>query len=75
MLMKTNPVSLQCVAKVSDIEHALGFGFTYFPVTNKADQVVGSICADFIIVLLENKAFYSKTYSGHKKSIGGFGAP
>jgi hypothetical protein len=61
--MKPFPVTLKVVSKVSDIENALGFGFTYFPVTNFSGQVVGSICADFLIVLIEQRAWYSKTYS------------
>jgi chloride channel 3/4/5 len=65
MLMKPFPVTLECVAKVSDIERALEFGYTYFPVINLSGQVVGSICADFLIVLIEQRAWYSKTYSGY----------
>ena len=58
--MKPNPVTLPCIAQVSQIEQALVFGYTYFPVINNKDQIVGMISSDFIIVLLKQQAWYSK---------------
>lgn len=65
--MQTHPISLTVVPKVSEIENAISFGYTYYPVINSSNQVVGSICKDFLITLMENKAFYSKTWSGSKR--------
>jgi len=68
MLMKKDPIALPVVASITAIKDCLEFGCAYFPVVNASNQVVGSISSDFLIVLLENKAFYSKTYSEYHKS-------
>lgn len=68
MLMEPNPISLSIVSKVSEIDNALSYGYAYFPVINKSNHVVGCISSDIVITLIQNKAFYSKTYSGQTRS-------
>jgi hypothetical protein len=61
--MKEYPVTLEGVTTVEEIHKALDFGFRRFPVINKSGQLVGSISANFLIVLIKNKCWYSKTLS------------
>ena len=67
VVMKENPVTLQNVTKVSDIAHALKFGFRSFPIMNMSKQLVGMISSNFLITLIENKAWYTKQENYLKK--------
>jgi len=65
--MQEFPVSLKCVSSVEDIGNALGFGYSYYPVVNMSGAVVGSIPYNFMIVLIRQKAWYSKSMSETSK--------
>ena len=67
MLMQEFPVSLKCVASVQEIADALTFGFSYYPIVNKSGAVVGSIPYNFLITLIKNRAWYSKSMSESSK--------
>lgn len=66
--MQSHPITLSVVPKVSEIENALSFGYTYYPVVNTSGHVVGSICSDFLITLLEQKAFYRLSVSSRSQT-------
>ena len=65
--MQEFPVSLKCVSSVHDIGEALKFGFSYYPIVNLSGAVVGSIPYNFLIVLIKNRAWYSKSMSESSK--------
>lgn len=67
MLMQEFPVTLKCVATVQEIGEALNFGYAYYPVLNKSGAVVGSIPHNFLITLVRQKAWYSKSMSESSK--------
>ena len=61
-IMSTNVVSLTLVDSVSNIQKALETSHHGFPVLNMSGRVVGLIPKNFLVILLEKKAFYgSKT--------------
>ena len=53
-------VTLQSIADMKSIETALMTNHNAFPVINMAGKLVGIINRNFLIVLLQNKAFMNK---------------
>ena len=59
-LMSENLICLNMVSKMEDIKSALSSSHHGFPVTNSKGRVVGLIPKNFLIILIENKVFYSE---------------
>ena len=57
--MKPNPVTLVIVPTLKEVGDALSRGFKSYPVTNLSGQLVGSISANFLIVIIQNGAWYT----------------
>ena len=63
VIMKENPITLTCVPTVKQISECLKKGFSTFPIVNESGYLVGNISNNFLIVLIEKRAFYRKSYS------------
>ena len=70
VIMKEEPVTISIVAKVSDIAHVLKFGYKSYPVLNSSKQLVGMISHNFLIVLINQKAWYSKSMDSSQEDEG-----
>jgi len=58
--MARDVVTLQSIADMKSIETALMTNHNAFPVINMAGKLIGMISRNFLIVLLQNKAFMNK---------------
>ena len=63
VIMKENPITLTCVPTVKRISECLKMGFSTFPIVNESGYLVGNISNNFLIVLIEKRAFYRKSYT------------
>ena len=61
VIMKENPVTLSCVPTVKRVAEVLRKGYSTFPIINESGYLVGTISNNFLIVLIEKRAFYRKT--------------
>lgn len=61
VIMKEDVIALSLIPTVDEIGTALSFGYKSFPVLNKCGQLVGNVSAHFLVLLLKNQAWYSKT--------------
>jgi hypothetical protein len=61
LVMKDQVISLSLIPTVEEIGQALIYGYKCFPVLNQQGQLVGNISSNFLVVLIQQKAFYSKT--------------
>jgi hypothetical protein len=62
VIMAENPKTLSVVPTVREILVALQTSHPTFPVLNISKQLIGSVSANFLIILLENEAWYSKSF-------------
>lgn len=61
VIMAENPITLSVVPTVKEIIAALRTKHPMFPVLNISRQLIGSISANFLVILLENEVWYSKS--------------
>jgi hypothetical protein len=61
VIMAENPITLSVVPTVKEIIAALKTKHPMFPVLNISRQLIGSISANFLVILLENEVWYSKS--------------
>jgi len=62
VIMAENPTTLSVVPTVKEIIGALKTKHPMFPVLNISKQLIGSVSANFLIILLENETWYSKSF-------------
>lgn len=61
VVMASKPVTLVVVPSVYQCYEALKTGHNSFPIVNRSGQLVGQISANFIIVLIKRKQWYSRS--------------
>jgi CBS domain-containing protein len=62
--MNKDPITLDSVPKVKDVYQTLKeHGHPMYPVLNKSGQLIGKISANALIVLIEQKAWYTDSFS------------
>jgi hypothetical protein len=61
--MKKDPITLESLPKVRDVLDALKAGHPMFPVLNRSGQLIGKISSNYLIVLIEQKAWYKNSFS------------
>ena len=67
--MREKPYTLPTVATVSEIADALQMGYKSFPVLNRSGQLVGMISSNFLIVLLHEQHWYSKSITRRRNPL------
>ena len=60
VIMKENPTTLTCVPTIKSVSEVLRKGFSTIPILNESGYLVGTISNNFLIVLIEKRAFYRK---------------
>jgi len=63
IMSSIKPATLTTISTVQDIAEKLRTGYAQFPILNKNGQLVGSIPAYFLIVLIENRQWYRQPLS------------
>ena len=61
IVMAPNPTALVVVPSVYQCYEALKSGHNSFPIVNRSGQLVGQICSNFLIVLIQKKQWYSRS--------------
>jgi hypothetical protein len=67
VLMKDEVTTLPLIASVEEIYNALSKGYKSFPVLNHRGQLVGNVSATFLIILIENEAWYKVGFAAGPK--------
>lgn len=61
VIMRENPYTLKTVSTVLELKDALSLGYKSFPLLNNSGQLVGMISSNFLVVLIKEQQWYSKT--------------
>ena len=61
--MAKNPITLDSLPKVGEVLQALKTGHPMFPVLNRSGQLIGKISSNYLIVLIEQRAWYKDSFT------------
>ena len=61
IIMAPNPTTLVVVPSVYQCYEALKTGHNSFPIVNRSGQLIGQISANFLIVLIQKRQWYSRS--------------